>query len=84
MYNMIKMDEIKSSDMTMVASHIFNDIIDQVQRSCLNFQVQLSPFSALISLKKSLVNDKSGNPVHPTMHLSHVPSDTMEELMADI
>ena len=77
------MNEINSSDCKMATSQVFNDIIDQVQKSGLNFQLQLSPFSAAISLKKSLVKDRSGNPLmSPTPH-SHIPSDIMEDLVAE-
>ena len=65
------MEEFSSSDcnnLTMLATKSFNQIIEQVQTSCLNFQIQISPFSALISLKKSLIKDQSGNPVLPTKH----------------
>ena len=44
----------------MRASQTFDNLITQVKASNLNFQIQLSPFSALISLKKSLVKDKCG------------------------
>ena len=45
---------------TMIAENTFANIIQQVQSSNLNFQLQLSPFSAMISLKKTPVKDKSG------------------------
>ena len=57
--NMVQ-KEILSSDATMAASIAFNKILQQVQSSSLNFHLQLSPFSAVISLKKSLVKDKAG------------------------
>ena len=57
--NMVQ-KEILSSDATMAASIAFNKILQQVQSSSVNFQLQLSPFSAVISLKKSLVKDKAG------------------------
>ena len=44
----------------MAASHMFENILDQVKSSNLNFHLQLSPFSAIISLKKSWVKDKTG------------------------
>ena len=73
------MDENKISDIknpTMIASRTFNDIIELVQTSNLNFQLQVSPFSAYISLKKSLVKDKSGAPILPPTSLSSVSSRT--------
>ena len=63
-----KMRQITDSDVkssTMLASNVFKDILDKIQSSNLNFQLQVSPFSAQISLKKSLVKDKSGNMLPP-------------------
>ena len=44
----------------MVANKSFDNILEQITTSNLNFHLQMSPFSALISLKKSPVKDKSG------------------------
>ena len=58
-----KPEEIMNSDKidpAMLAKQRFDDILDQVQTSCLNFQLQVSPFSAVISIKKSFIKDKSG------------------------
>ena len=57
------MDRSINSDDTMVASNIFDSIIYQIQQSSLNFHLQVSPFSAVISLKKSLATDKHGIPL---------------------
>ena len=45
----------------------------------LNYQVKLSPFSAIISLKKSLVKDKSGRPILPSS-FSFAPNEDTEIL----
>ena len=50
---------------TMLASEKFDAILEQVKNSCLNFQIQESPFSAIISLKKSFIKDRSGNLLLP-------------------
>ena len=57
-----KMEEVIDSDKTpaMLASTVFYHIINQIQSSNLNFQLQISPYSAKISLKKSLVRDRAG------------------------
>ena len=52
----------------MIAENTFDYILSQVQNSSLNFQLQLSPFSAYISLKKSLVKDKLGKPLLPRLN----------------
>ena len=61
--------EIKTSDLdansTMKAAETFENIILQIQNSNLNFKLNLSPFAANISLKKSLVKNKSGIPLLP-------------------
>ena len=53
----------------MIANKIFNDILKQIQDSGLNFQLQVSPFGAMISLKKSLVKDEKGNIINPSSSL---------------
>ena len=50
----------------MLASLAFENIIDKIRNSNLNFQLQMSPYSAQISLKKSLVTEKTGVPRHPS------------------
>ena len=57
------MQQITDSDnksSTMIASNVFQEILDHVQSSNLNFQLKVSPFSAQISLRKSLARDKTG------------------------
>ena len=49
----------------MLADQTFHNILDGIQRSNLNFQLQVSPFSAYISLRKSLVKDLSGSVLLP-------------------
>ena len=49
----------------MMAAETFENIIFQIQNSNLNFKLNLSPFAANISLKKSLVKNKSGIPLLP-------------------
>ena len=56
-----KVENIDNSDYhstTMLASRTFNEILQEIRSSNLNFQLQESPFSAQISLKKSLVKEK--------------------------
>ena len=62
---------IKNSDSefipAMSASQAFDKIIDNVKLSNLNFCLQLSPFSANIHLKKTLIKDKGGNYLNPAV-----------------
>jgi hypothetical protein len=69
MNNMIEKLETSDFNPTMVPNKNFESILEQVRTSNLNFQLQISPFSALISLKKSPVKDRSGAPILP-----HKPS----------
>lgn len=67
---------------TMYATQTFDYILNQIQKSNLNFQLQLSPFSATISLKKSMVKNKSGCPIFPSESLS--PAADIEALVSKI
>ena len=60
-----KVNSDMNIDYTMLAAKYFDGILNQVQSSCLNFQIQLSPFGAIISLKKSFVRDKTGSLIIP-------------------
>ena len=61
------MEDLRTdSELTMVAEKSFSDLLYAIQNSGLNFQLQLSPYSAYISLKKSLQKDKSGSPIIPS------------------
>ena len=61
----------------MLASKAFETIIDNIRDSTLNFQLQMSPFSALISLKKTLVTEKSGvSRLPPAVHALISTPDT--------
>ena len=59
------MDEITDSDVTMMAADAFSKIVCQVQKSGLNYQIKMTPFSAVVSMKKSFVKDKTGKPLLP-------------------
>ena len=51
--------------MNMMAEDHFNTILRLIQDSRLNFQLQLTPFSAVISLKKAFIKDQNGSYVLP-------------------
>ena len=53
------------SNPTMAAARSFDHILQLIQSSNLNFKLQLSPFTANISLKKTLVKNKSGISLNP-------------------
>ena len=52
----------------MLITKSFDHILQQIQTLCLNYQIQISPFSALISLKKSLIKDRLGNKAFQKMN----------------
>ena len=76
------MKELETSDInpTMLASQTFQSILQHIQTSNLNFQVQISPFSAVISLKKSLVKDKSGAFLLPPTPPPCPPSTALSDI----
>ena len=57
------MDQTHNSDDKMAAD-VFEMILCQIQHSNLNYQIQISPFSAMISLKKSFAKYKKGTSVN--------------------
>ena len=71
------MDEIAVSDINpkMVATRTFENVLHYIQSSDLNFQLQLSSFAATISLKKSLVKDKTGAPLSLTSPCTYNAGD---------
>ena len=76
-----KKEEFITSDIshpTMLAKQSFDHILEQVQNSCLNFQMQVSPFSAVVSIKKSFIKNKSGKFQVPP--LPRASSEVIKEL----
>ena len=60
------MNGIRSDyDATMAATLKFDAILSTVQSSNFNFHVEISPFSAVIHLKKPLIVDELGIPQIP-------------------
>ena len=60
-------------------------MLDQIKTSNLNFHLQMSPFSAIISMKKSPVKDKSGAlllPQAPILSSSKTSESTIAALAA--
>ena len=66
---------------TMAAASNFDCIVKIIQLSNLNFKLQLSPFTANISLKKTPVKDRAGGvPLLP--HVNHPSSADIVALVA--
>ena len=68
------------SDLTMLAENVFDDILDRIKNSRLNFHLQISPFSAYISLKKSLQKDRSGAVLVPSLDCNEVKKLSSENM----
>ena len=86
-----KMEQTKISDKrdrtsTMLAVNAYEKIINEIRSSNLNYQIQMSPFSACISLKRSLIKDKSGTPYLPpeTSPAQHVSKPNLEAAVATL
>ena len=69
------------SDPTMAASKTFDRILYIIQQSNLNFALQVSPFSANISLKKSLVRDKAGSFRFPPEPLNDIENKNSKDII---
>ena len=79
------MERITDSELTMATSNAFYNILQLVQNSSLNYQLQISPFSAIISLKKSPIKDKFGNPLVPRVSaLSTSETSMKKELQKEL
>ena len=59
------MEKWTDSDLTMLANDKFEEILSSIRNSNLNYSIQVSPFSATISLRKSLIKDKNGLVIIP-------------------
>ena len=84
-----KMEERITSDKinpAMFATETFYHLLEQVQKSGLNFHLQVSPFSAVISVKKSFITDKSGKLIMPAPRNENVKGiiDRNEKLEMDV
>ena len=53
------------TDLTMLAKATFNEVISEIQESCLNYTMQVTPYSAIISLRKTFITDRNGVTVMP-------------------
>ena len=49
----------------MAVEEAFKNVLNKIQNCGLNFKIEVSPFSANISIKKSFFRDKSGNIITP-------------------
>ena len=59
------MSQTPVTDLKMLAKATFDNLIYEIQESGLNYTMQITPYSATISLKKSFVTDRNGLTVIP-------------------
>ena len=59
------MEQLSDSDATMLANQNFETVLRSIRISGLNYYIQASPFSATISLRKTLIKDINGSYVTP-------------------
>ena len=69
--------ELQTSRSTMEANSIFESIITLIKSSNLNYRLQQTHFSAEISLKNSVIKDRSGSPLKL---LPHPDSDKLNSI----
>ena len=71
------------TDLKMAVDATFSSIINEIQLSNLNFSLQITPFSAYITLKKSVIKDQNGNqavPSPPILFVLQQAQQTIQEL----
>ena len=84
-FNNLQDEQINSDfDYTMLASNAFDYLLNQIRSSNLNFHLQMSPFSAIVSIKKSLIKDKSGLPLLPKLTTEQAHTDKIAMLVEKI
>ena len=75
------MDQI--TDLKMAIDAKFSSILSEIQLSNLNFTLQITPFAAYITLKKSVLTDQNGIkavPAPPIIFLLQQAHQTIAEL----
>ena len=57
---------ILDSELSMAIDTTFNSILNEIQLSKLNFNINVTPYAAYITLKKSTVIDRTGTSAIPS------------------
>ena len=78
--DLIDNSDKRDLDYTNMANSLFNDILHRIRCSNLNFQLQISPFSAHVSLKKTFIRDKLGNMLPPSASVLPVDDKYLRNL----
>ena len=69
------------TDLEMAVNNTFSSIVNEIQLSYLNFCIQMTPFAAYITLKKSAQKDLSGNQVLPSPPLLFHLQDAQQNVL---
>ena len=75
------MHSVLDSDLAMAASISFSSIVNEIQQSKLNFKIELSPFSAVITLKKTVIKDGNGVSTLPPPPSSFLLHQAQQEIL---
>ena len=59
------MEQLTDSDAAMLANKNFEIILSTIRSSSLNYSIQVTPFAATISLRKTIIKDKTGTYIAP-------------------
>ena len=70
------------TEFTMAADATYNSILNEIQLSRLNFSIQLTPYAAYITLKKSIQVNCDGIPAVPSPPLFMLYQQSNRDLMA--
>ena len=70
------------SELAMAINTTFNSIIHEIQLSNLNFVINVTPFAAYITLKKSTIVDKSGIQSAPSPPILNLLQNSLQEKLA--
>ena len=60
------MSQTSDTDLEMAVSAAFSSILNEIQLSNLNFKIEMTPFAAIVILKKSVLRDKNGYTAIPS------------------
>ena len=77
---------IQITDLKMAVDATFSSIINEIQLSNLNFSLQMTPFAAYITLKKSVIKDVDGIqafPSPPILLLLQQANQTIDNLQEE-
>ena len=70
------------TDLEMATSTCFSSILHEIQLSNLNFKIEMTPFAAFITLKKTVLKDKNGVPALPSPPIIFLLQQVQQEIFS--